>query len=100
MPLRLCCNGYKNYDEVMMRKIATTATISPMGDVILDRVKNLPVGKFKVVLVIDESPITTENIAEESQSERSFLDVAGNLIGCLEGLPTDLSVNKYSFIMQ
>ena len=40
-----------------MRTIATTATISPMGDVVLDRVKNLPVGKFKVVLVIDESAL-------------------------------------------
>jgi len=78
-----------------MKTIETIATISPTGEVQLSRLVNLPVGKFKVVLVIDEFPITTEVIPEANLSEDSFLEAAGDLIGCLDGLPPDLSHNNH-----
>jgi len=64
-----------------MKTIETIATISPTGEVQLSCLVNLPVGKFKVVLVIDESPVTTEAIPEANLSEDSFLVASGDLIG-------------------
>jgi hypothetical protein len=55
------------------------------------------VGRFKVVLVIDESPIEqNENIKINSTAD-SFLATAGDLIGCLDELPPYLSHNKQYF---
>lgn len=81
----------------MMKTVETVATISPTGEIQLSRLENLPVGKFRVVLVIDESPIITEEVPEHHLPENSFLNAIGDLVGCLENLPPDLSVNKQYF---
>ncbi|MEB3885098.1 hypothetical protein [Lyngbya sp. CCY1209] len=75
-----------------MKTIETIATISPSGEVQLANCENVPVGRFKVVLVIDESPLYEE--PEANPPEDSFLAATADLIGSLEGLPSDLSVNK------
>lgn len=77
-----------------MKTIETIATISASGEVQLAKWENVPVGRFKVVLVIDESPISLGEGTESGQLEDSFLAAASDLIGSLEGLPSDLSVNK------
>ncbi|MBW4470994.1 MAG: caspase family protein [Stenomitos rutilans HA7619-LM2] len=56
--------------------------------------KDLPTGTFKVVLVIDETSDLSSEQPEMTDESMSFLNVAGDLIGCLEGLPPDLSTNK------
>jgi len=80
-----------------MKTVETIATISPTGDIKLSRLEDLPVGRFKVVLVIDESSLITEETTEFNASKGSFLEVAGDVIVSLEGLPSDLSVNKKYF---
>jgi hypothetical protein len=77
-----------------MKTIETEATIDTNGAVILQLLENFPVGRFKVVLVIDESPIGRNGNAQPNPAEDSFLTAAGELIGCLDGLPPDLSHNK------
>jgi hypothetical protein len=81
-------------EEQDMKMIETVVTISQTGEVQLARQENLPAGRFKVVLVIDESPLAPPEISEPNWSENSFLAAAGELIGCLEDLPPDLSHNK------
>jgi hypothetical protein len=78
----------------MMKTIETIATITSNKELKIQLPEDLPAGTFRVVLVIDE---TTELPSEESatfEQSFSFLDIAGDLIGCLEGLPPDLSTNK------
>jgi bifunctional DNA-binding transcriptional regulator/antitoxin component of YhaV-PrlF toxin-antitoxin module len=48
-----------------------------------------------ILQAVDErSPVTSVEIAEVP-SKDSFLVAAGELIGCLDGLPPDLSHNKH-----
>jgi hypothetical protein len=74
-----------------MKTIETEATIAKTGEISLPLLESLPVGRFKVVLIIDESPIEQAETPETNPSENSFLAAAGSLIGCLDGLPPDLS---------
>jgi|GEM_PF-889233 len=86
-----------------MRTIETIATISPAGDIHLDCPDNLPVGRFQVVLVIDEAPLLGEtappiNTLEANETHRpfqgkSFMDVAAEWVGCSSENPADLSTN-------
>jgi hypothetical protein len=80
-----------------MKTIETELTINTTGEAILPLLENLPVGRFKVVLVIDESPIERDENTKTNSTADSFLDAAGDLIGCLDGLPPDLSHNKQYF---
>ena len=77
-----------------MKTIETIATISSSGSLQLANYENLPVGKFKVVLVIDESSFSPDADQTMSQVEDSFLAATADLVGSLVGLPADLSVNK------
>ena len=74
-----------------MKTIEAIATISSNGTVQLINCENVPIGKFRVVLVIDESPLSQKN---DDVVEDSFLAATADLVGSLEGLPPDLSVNK------
>lgn len=75
-----------------MKTIETIATISPGGEVQLASTANIPVGRYRVVLVIDELPIPLEQDGNRDQD--SFLAASFDLIGSIDGLPSDLSVNK------
>lgn len=77
-----------------MKTIETIATVTPTKELKIQLPEDLPVGTFKVVLVIDETSIVASDGSEVAESPSSFLELAGDLIGCLEGLPPDLSTNK------
>jgi len=78
-----------------MKTIETIATISPHGTVQLINYENVPIGKFKIVLVIDESPLSQKtDQMMRMPMEDSFLAATADLLGSLEGLPADLSINK------
>lgn len=77
-----------------MKTIETIATITPTKELKIQLPEDLPVGTFKVVLIIDETAVVDSEQPETVESPLSFLEVAGDLIGCLEGLPPDLSTNK------
>ncbi len=80
-----------------MKTIETELTIDKTGEASLLLLENFPVGRFKVVLVIDESPIEQKENTIINSPTDSFLTAAGELIGCLDGLPPDLSHNKQYF---
>lgn len=77
-----------------MKTIETIATISQTGEIQIQQPENLPVGKFRVVLVIDDQSTLPEESPATVPPENSFLAAAGDLIGCLADLPPDLSHNK------
>jgi hypothetical protein len=77
-----------------MKTIETIATITPTKELKIQLSEDLPVGRFKVVLVIDETSVVDSEPLETLEPPISFLELAGDLIGCLEGLPPDLSTNK------
>ncbi|UBF23665.1 hypothetical protein K9N68_18000 [Kovacikia minuta CCNUW1] len=70
-----------------MKTIQTIATITPTKELKIQLPEDLPTGTFKVVLVIDETSVLSLEQSETADESRSFLNVAGDLIGCLEGLP-------------
>ena len=76
-----------------MKTVETVATISLSGEIELSPLENLPVGRFRVVLVIDDLPLSPEETPDSCNAENSFLATVGNLVGSLEDLPPDLSVN-------
>lgn len=78
----------------MMKTIETIATITSAKELKIQLPEDLPVGTFKVVLVIDETSVLSSEPPATVDESISFLEVAGDLIGCLEGLPPDLSTNK------
>jgi hypothetical protein len=78
-----------------MKTIEAIATINANGQIQLSQPENLPIGKFKVVIVIDES--TDPEGLETPEVDNSFLSNAGDIIGSLQGLPADLSTNKQYF---
>jgi hypothetical protein len=80
-----------------MKTIETELTINTTGEASLPLLENFPVGRFKVVLVIDELPIERDENTRINSTADSFLTAAGDLIGCLDGLPPDLSHNKQYF---
>lgn len=75
-----------------MKTIETVATITAAKELKIQLPEDSPIGTFKVVVVIDESS-TIAAVQSQDQS-MSFLEVAGDLIGSLEGLPSDLSTDK------
>lgn len=75
-----------------MKTIETIATITSSKELRIQLVEDLPIGTFKVVLVIDETSMIEEQPA--TGEPQSFLEAAGDLIGCLEELPPDLSSNQ------
>lgn len=77
-----------------MKTIETIATITPTKELKIQLPEDLPVGTFKVVLVIDETSVVASEQPETLENPISFLELAGDLIGSLEGLPPDLSTNK------
>jgi hypothetical protein len=77
-----------------MKTIETIATITSTKELKIQLPQDLPTGTFKVVLVIDETSALSSEQAAIADESMSFLSVAGDLIGCLEGLPPDLSTNK------
>lgn len=77
-----------------MKTIETIATITASKELKIQLSEDLPVGTFKVVLVIDETSVLPAEQAATADQSISFLEVAGDLIGSLEGLPPDLSTNK------
>lgn len=77
-----------------MKTIETIATITPTKELKIQLPEDLPAGTFKVVLVIDETSLVSSEQPETVENPISFLELAGDLIGCLEGLPPDLSTNK------
>lgn len=77
-----------------MKTIETIATITSTKELKIQLPEDLPTGTFKVVLVIDETSVLSAEQPAKADESQSFLDVAGDLIGCLEGLPPDLSTNK------
>jgi hypothetical protein len=77
-----------------MKTIETIATITSTKELKIQLPDDLPAGTFKVVLVIDEASRLPSEQPETADESMSFLEVAGDLIGCLEGLPPDLSTNK------
>jgi hypothetical protein len=78
-----------------MKTIEVIATINANGQIQLSQPENLPIGKFKVVIVIDES--TDPEALETTEVDNSFLSTAGDIIGSLQSLPADLSTNKQYF---
>lgn len=58
---------------------------------------NLEIVNGCIILQPVENPLpsTSEEIFEANLSDDSFLAVAGELIGSLDGLPPDLSHNKH-----
>lgn len=76
-----------------MKTIETIIMITSTKELKIQLPEDLPLGTFKVVLVIDETSVLPP---EQSATDKSmsFLEVAGDLIGSLEGLPPDLSTNK------
>lgn len=76
-----------------MKTIETIVTITPTKELKIQLPEDSPVGTFKVVLVIDETSVLPSEQPATPES-KSFLEVAGDLIGSLEGLPPDLSTNK------
>ncbi|WP_416673779.1 hypothetical protein [Egbenema bharatensis] len=77
-----------------MKTVETIATITPSKELKIQLPEDLPVGTFKVVLVIDETSIVSSEPPATADHPISFLEVAGELIGSLEGLPPDLSTDK------
>jgi hypothetical protein len=77
-----------------MKTIETIATITLNKELKIQLPEDLPIGTFRVVLVIDETSELSPEQPVISDQSLSFLGVAGDLIGCLEGLPPDLSTNK------
>lgn len=77
-----------------MKTVETIATITPDKELKIQLSDDLPVGTFKVVLVIDDTSVLPSEQPATVNESASFLNVAGDLIGCLEGLPPDLSTNK------
>ncbi len=77
-----------------MKTIETIATITSTKELKIQLPKDSPTGTFKVVLVIDETAVLSSEQSTIADEPMSFLSVAGDLIGCLEGLPPDLSTNK------
>lgn len=77
-----------------MKTIETIATITSTKEIKIQLPEDLPTGTFKVVLVIDETSILPSERSATVDEPMSFLDLAGDLIGSLEGLPPDLSTNK------
>lgn len=77
-----------------MKTVETIATITPTKELKIQLPEDLPVGTFKVVLVIDETSIVSSELPPTADTPISFLEVAGELIGSLEGLPPDLSTDK------
>ncbi len=77
-----------------MKTIETIATITSNKELKIQLPEDLPVGTFRVVLVIDETSKLFPEPPATPDRPLSFLNVAGDLIGCLEGLPPDLSTNK------
>lgn len=77
-----------------MKMIETIATITATKELKIQLPPDLPTGTFKVVLVIDETAVSPSEQPAIAEEPMSFLSVAGDLIGCLEGLPPDLSTNK------
>jgi hypothetical protein len=77
-----------------MKTIETIATITPAKELKIQLPEDLPVGTFKVVLVIDETSVVSFEQLEAVENPISFFELAGDIIGCLEGLPPDLSTNK------
>jgi len=77
-----------------MKTIETIATITSTKELKIQLPKDSPTGTFKVVLVIDETAVLSSEQAAIAEEPMSFLSVAGDLIGCLDGLPPDLSTNK------
>lgn len=76
-----------------MKTIETIITITDTKELRIQLPEDLPIGTFKVVLVIDEtSALPSEQPVTDTS--RPFLEVARDLIGSLEGLPPDLSTNK------
>ncbi|MGI0488681.1 hypothetical protein ACN4EK_25005 [Pantanalinema rosaneae CENA516] len=77
-----------------MKTIQTIAKITSTKELKIQLPEDLPVGTFKVVLVIDDTSVVNSEQPETVENSTSFLELAGDLIGCLEGLPPDLSANK------
>ncbi|MBL1177047.1 hypothetical protein [Pantanalinema sp. GBBB05] len=77
-----------------MKTIQTIATITSTKELKIQLPEDLPVGTCKVVLVIDDTSVVNSEQPETVENSTSFLELAGDLIGCLEGLPPDLSTNK------
>lgn len=77
-----------------MKTIETIATITSTKELKIQLPDDLPAGTFKVVLVIDETSVVSSGQSATTDESRSFLEIAGDLIGSLEGLPPDLSTNK------
>jgi hypothetical protein len=77
-----------------MKTIETIATITPDQELRIQLPENAPVGTFKIVLVIDDTPASFRVTSEAIEKPVSFLEAAKDLIGCLDGLPPDLSTNK------
>ncbi len=77
-----------------MKTIETIATITSTKELKIQLPSDSPTGTFKVVLVIDETAVLSSEQPALAEEPMSFLGVAGDLIGCLEGLPPDLSTNK------
>lgn len=77
-----------------MRTIETIATFTSSGEIHLSEAQDLPVGTYRVVLQIDDVPIPADDSPATVSADDSFLALAGDLVGCLEGLPSDLSHNK------
>lgn len=76
-----------------MNVIETTATINPNGEIrIADPEKLPPAGDYKVVLVLDAA---TNGISKTTNkfAGKSFMDVAGQWVGCTQENPPDLSTN-------
>lgn len=80
-----------------MKVIETIATSGPSGEIqITDPQKLPPPGHYKTVLVMDDVANETSE-PNHKFAGRSFIEVAGDLIGCLNDLSSDLSTNKEYF---
>lgn len=77
-----------------MKTIETIATITSNQELRVQLPENSPIGTFKIVLVIDDTPVSSSLKSEAIEEPISFLEAAKDLIGCLDGLPPDLSTNK------
>ena len=77
-----------------MKTIAAIATITPTKELKIQLPDDIPIGTFNVVLVIDETTVVQAAPPTNTAPPPSFLELAGELIGSLDGLPPDLSTNQ------
>lgn len=77
-----------------MKTIETIVTITSTKELKIQLPEDLPLGTFKVVLVIDETSVLPSEQPATADEPLTVLEVAGDLIGSLEGFPLDLSAAR------